>query len=296
LPERGLGTAVAGGHEQRLEQRKTPLLGKDIDSRVYRQLVQILKERYNFHLDGYKAEAIKRRVAARVRTAGMADPQHYVERLQEDPAECRQLLLSFSIHVSQFFRNRSAFVALEQKILPRLLIHARHNRVRLRIWSVGCANGEEAYSLALVCQGLLREADSLAIIGTDVSDEALKRARKGVYPAERLKNVPPELLQTFFNRHGDDYRVQPSLRHFVQFFRHDIQVDQPFSRADLILCRNLLIYFDREQQGKIVEKLAAVLQPEGYLMLGRSETLAPGCRELFRCVDAAERIYQRLRE
>lgn len=272
----------------------TPCVGSDLDDTVYQQIAEILREQKSFHLEGYKTLCIKRRMAARIRSAGYKDPTAYVALLQENIREQEHLLAALSVHVSHFFRNNSVFHVLEKQILPELLESSRYNKSKLRIWSIGCANGEEPYSLALLCQKQQLKGDLLSIIGTDLSPEALTRAKRGLFPAERVQNVPSTMLADFFISSGQQYQVIEQIRERVQFFRHDILTDQPFYRANLVLCRNLLIYFSREQQQQIVDILAAALLPGGYLVLGRAETMASACRKMFVCIDPSERIYQRL--
>ena len=273
-----------------------PFVGNSIDDRVYQKIAEILRDQQNFSLEGYKVHCIKRRIAARIRALGSIEPIAYTERLRGNMHEQEQLLATLSIHVSQFFRNESVFQALGDKFLPELLVISRHNHSKLRIWSVGCAHGEEPYSIALLLQQLQRKGDLLSIVGTDLSPEALIRAKRGCYPAERICNVPDEILAAYFMQHDDQYQLLDSVREQVQFFRHDILADKPLYRATLILCRNLLIYFSREQQQKVLRILASALLPGGYLVLGRAETMAADCRKLFTCIDPAERIYQRLPE
>ena len=276
------------------DRNQTPFLGNDLDDTGYQQITEILREQQNFHLEGYKVLCIKRRVAARIRLVGHNDPTTYIELLRCSIREQEQLLAALSIHVSQFFRNETVFSVLENQILPELLETSRRKKSKCRIWSVGCANGEEPYSLALLCQKQQRQGDLLSIIGTDLSPEALARAKRGAFPAERVQSVPSEMLADFFCKSTQQYQLIESVREQVQFFRHDILADKPFYRANLILCRNLLIYFSRQQQQHIMNILAAALLPGGYLVLGRAETMALTCRKLFICIDPAERIYQRL--
>ncbi len=280
--------------EEQKEPQRLPFIGADLDDVVYDQIAVILREQQNFHLEGYKVLCIKRRLAARIRAVGYNDPESYIDLLQGSVREQEQLLATLSIHVSQFFRNRSVFLVLEKQILPELLDFSRRNRSKLRIWSVGCANGEEPYSLALLCQEQRQQRDLLSIVGTDLSSEALTRAKRGFFPIDRLQGVPAEMLGDFFTEQGQQYQLSEQIRERVQFFRHDILADQPFYRANLILCRNVLIYFSRAQQQQIIEILAAALLPGGYLVLGRAETMALACRELFVCIDPAERIYRRV--
>ncbi|MFK5927779.1 MAG: protein-glutamate O-methyltransferase CheR [Desulfuromusa sp.] len=280
--------------EEQKDLHHTPFIGSDLDDTSYQLIAEILYEQQNFHLEGYKVLCIKRRLAARIRAVGYNDSVAYIEVLRTSIREQEQLLAALSIHVSHFFRNESVFKVLEKHILPELLETSRRNHSKLRIWSVGCANGEEPYSMALLCQKQRSKGDLLSIVGTDLSPEALTRAKRGIFPAERVRNVPGEMLADFFCQDEDQYRLVEAVREQVQFFRHDILSDQPFYRANLVLCRNLLIYFSREQQQRILEILAAVLLPGGYLVLGRAETMASSCRNLFVCVDPAERIYQRV--
>ena len=280
-------------HNPERRLREAPFVGSDLPDDAYGRIADILREQQGFDLEGYKTLCIKRRLAGRIRSVGCNDTEDYIALLLASQREQEQLLAALSIHVSQFFRNPSAFYVLDQRVLPELLEISRDTHSKLRIWSVGCANGEEPYSLALLCLNRVRKGEQLSIVGTDLSPEALKRARKGVFPAERVAEVPAELLSEYFTREGNDYQLCDRIRERVQFFRHDILSDQPFYRADLILCRNLLIYFSREQQQRIIGILAESLLPGGYLMLGRAETLAPACRSLFRCIDPSERIYQR---
>ncbi len=279
-----------------LENQKVLCVGSLVSDDDYARVADILRTEQGFSLEGYKALTMKRRLAARVRAAGFSDLAAYIAGLASDEEEQQKLLAALSVHVSQFFRNPSSFMALKNKVLKRLFEQAGTNGQKLRFWSVGCAYGEETYTLALICEEIKAAAESLMIIGSDLSSEAIKQARQGIYSAERLKGVPDGLRDRYFSSAEGRYRIAEEIRQQVRFFRHDILAEKPFYRADLILCRNLLIYFSREQQEVILRSLAETLTAGGYLMLGRAETLAPACRELFNCIDPAERIYQRTKE
>ena len=272
-----------------------PFTGAAVNDEVYQAIGCVLKEQQQFELDGYKVNAIKRRMAARMRAVGLADAEAYLKQLVNDVTEQQQLLQALSIHVSSFFRNPSAFRTLTKKVIPLLLDVARSDGGKVRFWSVGCARGEEVYSLAILCDKLKTAQDQVVVIGTDISADAIRKARRGCYAVQQLRNVSPDQLARHFTCCGDEYQVTKNLRQTVQFFRHDLVTERPFYRADLILCRNLLIYFSRDQQRKTLETLARTLAPGGYLMLGRAETMAPDCHSLFQCIDPAERIYQRTR-
>jgi len=270
-----------------------PLVGEDLSEQAYGLICQILKDGQDFELEGYKDLCIKRRIAARIRMLGMDDPERYVALLQESAQEQVQLLEALTIHVSQFFRNPSTFALLEKRILPELLLQARNNNSKLRIWSAGCAGGEEPYSLALLCQELLQADDLLSIVATDISADILRKAKQAFYIKTRVVEVPEALLERYFVALANGYQLNAEIQHRVRFYRHDILIEQPNFRVDLLLCRNLLIYLSRPQQERVLRMLAKALLPGGYLVLGRAETLVAGVRELFRCIDPAERIYQR---
>ncbi len=273
---------------------RPPFIGNDLADETYQQIAAILEEQQNFNLQGYKALCIKRRLAIRIRAAGHNDPEAYVKLLRASEEEQEQLLTTLSIHVSEFFRNPSVYAVLEKAVLPELLATLRQRGSKMRIWSIGCANGEEPYSLALLCQRHRQRGDAISIVATDLSSVALTRAKQGLFPRDRVRSVPGELLSQFFSHTGNQYQLCDEIRELVQFFQHDILIEQPLYRANLILCRNLLIYFSRSQQQKILQQLATALLPGGYLVLGRAETLVSACRDLFVCINPAERIYQRL--
>lgn len=271
-----------------------PVIGHDITQSLYARVVDILHEQQNFLLSGYKNLCIRRRLATRIRAAGFKCAEAYVNFLAGDNTEQELLLSALSVHVSHFFRNPSVFKALERQVIPDLLKRTSREKAKLRIWSVGCAYGEEPYSLALLCQQADLKPQRVSIIATDLSPDALRKARRGSFSEDRLNEVPTLMKQEYFAESGRRLQLCEHIREQVQFFRHDILVDQPFYRAELILCRNLLIYFSRQQQHQVLEKLADALLPGGYLVLGRAETMAASSRHLFNCVDPAERIYQRV--
>ncbi|MCF6178314.1 MAG: protein-glutamate O-methyltransferase CheR [Geopsychrobacter sp.] len=270
-------------------------VGSDLSESDFSEIRNILFAGCGFDLDGYKDRCIKRRIAARIRSLGFRKASEYIELLGRQKQEQEQLLEALTIHVSQFFRNPTTFAALEEKYLPELL-RKRRTQGELRIWSVGCAGGEEPYSIALLCDELGGADDRISIVGTDVSADILKKARSAVYDAHRLIEVPEAVLRQYFMREGLRYSLNRQICKKVRFIRHDILQDRPLPWADMILCRNMLIYFSRQEQERILRTLAATLVPDGVLVLGRAETMVSDSRELFKCVDPAERIYRRRRD
>jgi chemotaxis protein methyltransferase CheR len=268
---------------------------RDLSAADYRQVGEILQRGRNFSLAAYKELYVRRRLAARIRASGSVDLGQYLRQLAASPEEQEALLAALSIQVSEFFRNPSVFRALEADVLPPLLSRLRERRQgSLRIWSCGCARGEEAYSLALLIRPCLWPGEKLSLLATDKNAQALAAARCGRYPGERVKQVPVALAREYLQLREGQIQVDDRIRAMIRFFQHDLLTDRPFSRSDLILCRNLLIYLSREQQEHALNRLAKALRPGGFLILGRAESLVPAGRHLFQCCDSAERIYRRL--
>lgn len=268
--------------------------GDLLDDRELRKLLDLLEEKHNFRLDNYKDRCIRRRIAKHLRAAGVASLGDYLVRLQSDDQELEALLDTLSVHVSQFFRNPDTFQAVAQRVLPELCRRAwENNQDRLRLWSVGCASGEEPYSLALLLDELRPHGLQVEILATDVSQAVLERARQGLYRPERLEEVPEPVLKKYFTREGDAFRLAERIRGMVRFEQHNLMTDDVFPAADMIFCRNVLIYFSRTEQNRILEGLSRALPEGGILVLGRSEALSGDIRSRFHPEFPVERIYRR---
>jgi chemotaxis protein methyltransferase CheR len=243
-------------------------------------------------LHPYKEKFLRRRVAVRLRATGCKDVARYVECLESDEEELDKLLVCLTIHVSTFFRNPSTFRAFEDKVLPDLF--APPSRP-VRLWSVGCARGEEPYSLAILISEYLGEGlrrRNVSIEAIDIDEKILEEAKGGVFRKSQLKELDSSLEKRYFA--GDDScRIAPGIRKMVKFHRRDILMAPPAGEYDFILCRNLLIYIERKPQERIVEHFSRVLRPGGFLALGRTEVLVGPAREAFEVVDARERIYRK---
>lgn len=257
-------------------------------------LTAILRDRHQFDLDQYKDSCVRRRIAKRLRVCRVADFAAYLKQLEEDQDELDTLLATISIHVSQFFRNLDTFQLLEQKILPDLCRHARATgRNGLTFWSAGCASGEEPYSLALLSDALAENDMNIRILATDISQPVLKTARSGLFEASRMKEVPPGVLDKYFLFKDGRYELIERVRDKVEFLHHNIMTDRDYPAADLILCRNVLIYFTRPEQERILARFAAALPEHGVLVLGRAEALTENIRGYYDSVFPVERVYRR---
>jgi chemotaxis protein methyltransferase CheR len=249
-----------------------------------------------FNLDAYKDKCVKRRIAIRVRATHCTSASEYSRLLLAQEGEVDKLLKVLTIHVSQFFRNRSAFDKLRQEIIPYLFSIARqHGRQEVKCWSVGCASGEEPYSLGLLFAAYFAEQTMhipALIQGTDVDEGTLAAARLGVYTEERLVELPEILRQRYFREEQGKYRLAAEIKRLVSFNRGDLSHAETYQESDLILCRNVLIYFEREQQEQVIRNFARVLRPGGVLVLGKSESLFGESRRHFQTVCPVERIYR----
>jgi len=213
--------------------------------------------------------------------------------LREHPGELGHLLRDFLISVTNFFRDRSAFDALDSVVVPKLFA-GKTSSDQIRVWVSGCATGEEAYSLGiLLCEhaGRVSDAPQLQIFATDIDEDALAEARIGRYPATIASDVSPERLQRFFSPDGGHFRVSKELREIVLFSPHNLLRDPPFSRLELISCRNLLIYFNRDAQDRALRVFHFGLCSDGYLFLGSSESAENTA--LFSGLDVKHRLFVR---
>lgn len=255
-----------------------------------------------FHCDQYKERPFKRRLAVRMRANRVETYEEYLKVLEVRPQEYEALLDALTINLSKFFRNPETFFAVEARVLPELstaCLAAAHKK--LLAWSAGCASGEEAYSLAMLLEEHFRKVGlrcPYQIIGTDIDQVCLVRARKGEYGSFAISECPPELVRRYFKSNGS-FQVVSDIRLQVVFALADLtDLDRPeilpkLRQVDLLFFRNVLIYLERRAQERILLAMAKRLRPGGYLVLGKVETLMGEPRNLFEVVDARERIFRR---
>ena len=263
-----------------------------IDEDLLRRVLAHLRVRTGHDFSKYKRSTVLRRIARRMQVTRSDDLQTYYDHMRENAEEAQALLSDLLISVTTFFRDADTFETLRKDVLPKLFEHEPADPIR--VWVSGCATGEEAYTLAMLLmeEGGRRDLrPPIQVFGSDLDARALTVAREGRYPATIENDVGEERLRRFFIREGDGYRVRQDLRDMVLFALHDLLKDPPFSRVDLISCRNVLIYLDRELQEQVCSTFHYALNPGGFLLLGSSETAEnpPG---LFRTIDRAARLYQ----
>ncbi len=255
---------------------------------------RLLRERSGHDFSDYKDRTFQRRVQRRMQVVETTKLEDYVERLQADPEEVGALFRDLLIGVTNFFRDPAAFRVLETLVLPRLF----EDKVaddEVRVWVTGCSTGEEAYSIAILLRehmDKLQVVPTVKIFATDIDEAAMRIARSAHYPANSVKDVVPERLKRFFVQEAGSYRLAKDLRDMCVFSTHSVIRDPPFSRLDLISCRNLLIYLKPGLQGQIIPLFHYALRPGGYLFLGLSENVSR-YNDLFRSLDRKNRLFQR---
>jgi len=257
-----------------------------------RELLAYLRSQTGRDFANYKRATVLRRIARRMSVNGIEDLTGYVSFMRTHPGEAGALLKDLLISVTNFFRDRHTFDALEQH-LPALF-DGKGPDDTVRVWVAGCASGEEAYTIAMLLSEharALKEPPALQIFGTDLDEDAIRTAREGLYPHAIAADVSEERLRRFFTKELRGYRVRADLRETVLFAVHDLLRDSPFSRLDLVSCRNLLIYLNNAAQTRALETMHFALRTRGLLFLGASETVA-NASSLFAVVDAKSRLYQ----
>ena len=242
----------------------------------FQQLLSQLRDISGIDFSNYRAGTIRRRLQRRIVATGAADLAAYIRFAQRNPAEYQKLANSFLIKVTEFFRDPDLFDYLRHEVFPTLAAEAL-TRGELRVWSAGCATGEEAYSLAILASEALGdglERVSVRIFATDLDEDAIAFARRGLYPAAALGELAPETVERYFSEVNGAYEVRKAVRGLVVFGQHDLAQRSPFPRIDLALCRNVLMYFTPELQKRALQLFAFALRDSGLLVLGKAETVS----------------------
>ncbi|MGH6648251.1 CheR family methyltransferase [Aquabacterium sp.] len=243
----------------------------------------------------YKRGTVLRRLERRLQVTGLSDLPSYRDHLADNPQEPAALLKDLLIGVTNFFRDREAFEALEREVMPTLFREEANVGEAIRVWTAACATGEEAYSMAmLLCEQQAANPSGsrkIQVFATDIDEAAIAAGRIGSYPASIITDVPPKRLTWFFEKETSHYRVRQEVREKITFAAHNLLRDPPFSRLDLISCRNLLIYLDRDVRAKVLEMFHFALKPDGFLFLGAVESI-DAASDLFAVVDKKNRIYR----
>jgi len=258
----------------------------------FEALLLYLKQSRGFDFTAYKPSTLMRRVQVRMQTVGMGSFADYLDYLQVDSNEFTRLFNTILINVTSFFRDPQAWEFVASDVIPNLLAGMGATDP-IRVWSAGCASGEEVYTIAmLLAEALGREQfrERVKIYGTDVDEEALSEARQATYDSRRVEGVPPDLLPKYFDQQDERFVFNKELRRSVIFGRHDLNQDAPISRIKLLTCRNCLMYFNADAQARILARFQFALLDGGILFLGKSETLLTHSVN-FGAVDVRRRLF-----
>lgn len=243
------------------------------DEALLREILAMLHAQSGHDFSGYKRPTLFRRIAKRMAEQSISSLGNYLQMIHSNPEELNALGKELLINVTRFFRDGDAFDLLQQKVIPQLFSY-KNKEQAIKIWSLACSSGEEAYSLAMLVQEYLQQHPceaQIKIFATDIDSDALEIASHGMYAHTITKDVPQRFLDKYFVREEGGYRIIPSIRKMVVFANHNILKDPPFSKVDLICCRNMLIYMDSNLQNRVLHKIYFALNLHGYLLLGSSE-------------------------
>ncbi len=258
-----------------------------------REIFTQLRLRTGHDFSNYKYPTLLRRIERRINIRNLPDLPAYAKFLQDNVDESIALLKDLLISVTNFFRDSKPFETIEQDVLP-FVFKGKTSEDQVRIWVAGCATGEEAYSVAMLCMekamGAI-DAPKVQIFATDIDESAIAHAREGLYTLNDTADVSPERIRRFFNKEGDSYRVRKEIRETILFATHNFLKDPPFSHLDMISCRNVMIYLNQIAQERIIETFHFALNPGGYLFLGTSESV-DGASDLYAAYNRENHIFQ----
>ena len=258
---------------------------------AYQKMKKLLHEKVGLDFNGYREEYLKRRFSIRLRATGTNTYRLYVRYLQKNPDEYNRVIDNLVINYTSFFRDKDVYSYLEKIVLPRLL---KYNKVR--IWSAGCATGEEPYSLSILVHKVLGKKLAnydVKILASDLDEDALDKAAKAEYSRKQLNDMRDSLIAEYFSINGESYQVKDFVKQLVSFERHDLMKPSLRKGFDLILCRNVMIFFSRESQQQIHMHFYNTLREGGYLVIGKAEVLSGQLSQKLLCDNVNCRVYQK---
>ncbi|HEX4681871.1 MAG TPA: protein-glutamate O-methyltransferase CheR [Gemmatimonadaceae bacterium] len=263
----------------------------------FQELTRKISAERGFGCASYKEKCLRRRIAVRMRARGVHTYTDYARILDDDAGEYERLLDALTINVTKLFRNWDVYASIAANVVPDVW---RREQDTIRVWSAGCSSGDEPYSLAILfhryaaANGVLPRLSRVEILGTDIDRQCLAAAERGQFGEGDFADTPDDLRTRYFTA-DTPFTVIPAIRGMVRFERRDLLSDSaPPGKFDVVVCRNVMIYFDRETQERLFDKFHAALAPGGFLVLGKVETLLGAARSRFTAVDARERIFRRL--
>lgn len=256
-----------------------------------------IKQKLGVDFTDYRLPCLKRRIDSRIRSNHLENYRDYAHFLERNSIELDQLLKTLTIHLTEFFRDKPAWRIIQQQIIPLIVQQKSIQKDKhINVWSAGSSSGEEAYTLAILFDAILGQQIknfSLKIYGTDIDKDSLQKAVQGSYPKKFMHYIPRKILNDYFSFDGNYYQINENMRRITQFQYSDLVSSEINVPMDLIVCRNVLIYFNRKLQMKTLEKFSRLLKEGGFLMLGKTESIVFNSQDHFKIFNATERIYRK---
>lgn len=260
-------------------------------------LKSVIKDKLGFNCEYYKDSHFKRRIDVRLRASGARNYGDYVKLLKENPEELAILMDTLTVNVTNFFRNTEVYDIVEKEVLPAVIKTKSTSSLKsIKIWSAGCSIGVEAYSIAMLLHHLLGDnikRYNISITGTDIDKASLQQAQQGVYGETEMKDVKPAFLKKYFVQQGKQYHIIDEIKKMAHFKSHDMISGPKMKGFDIIFCRNVTIYFEKELQEKLYMDFYDGLNDNGFFVMGKTETLLGPSKDRFKPFNAKERIYNK---
>lgn len=261
------------------------------EKKAFDKLKEAIFSKFGLDLNQYKENYLKRRLAVRMRSLQMVSYEEYLKYLLAKDEEYNLLLDKLTINVTQFFRDPETFEEIKKTILPNMI----RNNLKIKIWSAGCSTGEEAFSIAIMLEEISENLGILNykynIVGTDIDENALYIAKQGYYEGRTLDNLSIERKKKYFDFNGKNYIIKENIKKKVEFLKFNLMEPYKKDYFDIIFCRNVIIYFTRDLQNKVIGYFYDSLKHDGILVMGKTETMLISFRNKFECLNVRERIF-----
>jgi chemotaxis protein methyltransferase CheR len=277
------------------ESNKAEVTDDFFEKVAFQKLKTLLKEKAGLNCEGYREEYLRRRFGVRLKATSCPKYGQYLFYVNKNPQEIQCLLNDLTINYTFFFRDSDVFQYLEKTLLPKLF----HSNTKVQIWSAGCASGEEPYSLAILAHEILgtpAASRQVSIYASDIDKDALDKAQKGEYLRKQLDGVAESLISKYFTKEGEVYKIKDFVKKSIQFERNDLMKPSLRRYLDLILCRNVMIYFSKEGQQHIHMNFYNALREGGHFITGKAEMLSGEPSQKFKQIELKFRVYQKPKE
>ena len=265
------------------------------DEKEFSDLKSIIKRKIGFNCEDYKQPHLKRRLAVRLRATESKSYRDYAQMLSKNEDEVNKLKETLTVNVTELFRNPETFDSVRNNVLPELIKQKGINKV-IKVWSAGCSNGEEPYSIAIMLNEFLGSSTkryNISIQATDIDDDSIAKAEMAIFQPKQLEKIGQERINRFFVKKDNNYQVIDEVKKLVKVKRHDLISGPKFSGFDIIFCRNVTIYFEQKLQEILYMNFYNALNDGGYFVMGKTETLVGPSTQLFKRFDLKERIFQK---